>query len=625
MLKKEKIKTVTRFFIALISPLVACAVSMAAPLNIPPSVTPGAVEPERVKPPPKPADTYYLFDLIPSKEKAPKGDEGERTYVRSIFLQGVIDRPKARLYLRDIRKLVEKYRFKGTESTDNSRPDDSAGGADTTTEGGGIKGGEAQNPHVVIIDRNLTLGLLESIAADITNYYRAKGFILAQAYVPEQKVVNGNVLIRVLEGNLGQVHVEDNKLYGRRVLLKPFSGEIGQPVYKPSIESSLLRLNDYPGLSIFGVFRPGTKVGSADLVLKVKDERRFQTTLQLDNYGSVYTGEYRLRADFSLNNLTGAADKLVATVLQSFDPINGIYGALHYERPLKDVRNSVGLGYSYNTYDIGGALAATGITGTSSIANIFWRRSFQRGINRNSYGSIALAREEATLSAPIGTTDTLSVLSADYSVNSISDDFSSVNVGLIRISQGIGDFLGSIQASNDPNASRQGGSGKYAGGAFSKFLFRYDYLHRFTVNQTLQATLSGQYSDSLLTSMEQMALGGPISVRAYPIAYYLVDSGYFASLEWTVRAPGLADKIAYGDSTWGQILQAAVFADFAGGTLNDPLPTDQASVSISGVGAGLRFNSTRFSVHLDVATPTTGVSGQNVKDIQAYINIISQL
>jgi hemolysin activation/secretion protein len=86
-----------------------------------------------------------------------------------------------------------------------------------------------------------------------------------------------------------------------------------------------------------------------------------------------------------------------------------------------------------------------------------------------------------------------------------------------------------------------------------------------------------------------------------------------------VRAP------AYGHYTWGQLMQVAVFADIAGGTVNDPLPTDRASVSISGVGAGLRFNSARFSAHLDVAKPVTGVSGQNVKDIQAYINIIFKI
>jgi len=616
MPKKEELMAATRFFIALVCYLAGCGIAAAAPIDLPPSATPGGVEPERVKPPPKPKreDQYYLMDLIPSKDQAPKGDEGESTYVRSIILQGVIDRPRGGIHLRDVRKMVERYRSLG-KKVQGDAVDNLVGSDETVSHG----------PNVVRLDAHLTLGLLESIARDITNYYRKNGFILAQAYVPEQKVVKGDVIVKVLEGKLGHVVVEGNELYGRRILLKPFSGEIDQPVYKPSLESSLLRLTDYPGLSIFGVFRPGAEVGTTDLVVKVKDESHFDGAVQLDNYGSKFTGAYRLRGDLSVNNLTGAADKINASVLQTFDPTNGIYGALSYERPLNDVRDSVGLGYSRNTYDIGGQLAASGISGTSQVTNLFWRRSFQRGINHNSYGLLAFARKDATLSAPIGTTDKLAVLSGEYDFNSLSADYSGVNVGLLRLSQGIGGFLGSMKGGDDPSASRVGGSGKHSGGNFTKLEFRYDHVQRFTANQTLLVTLSGQYSNDLLTSMEQMALGGPTSVRAYPISQYLVDSGYFGSLEWTVRAPGFADKHAYGDYTWGKILQVAVFADVAGGTINDPLPTDQDSVSISGVGIGLRINSARFSAHLDVAKPVTGVSGQNVKDIQAYINIISKI
>ena len=604
MPKKEELMAARVFFIALFCFFASCAVAATDPITVPPSATPGAVEPGRMKPLPKREDEYYLFDLIPSPGKAPKGDEGEKTYVRSILLQGVVDHPKANLRLRDVRKLVEKYRF---------------------LPGAAIKGGAPQDPHVVILDSHLTLGQLEGIAGDITNYYRKRGYILAQAYVPEQKVINGVVTVRVLEGKLGSVVVEDNKLYGRRMLLKPFRGEIGQPVYKPAVESALLHLTDYPGLSIFGVFKPGSEVGTTDLVLKVKDEKRVNFDFQMDNYGSKFTGKYRLRGDFSVNNLTGAADIVNGSVLQTFEPSNGIYGALSYERPLDNLRDSIGLGYSQNTYDIGGELAASGISGASEITNVFWRRSFQRAISFNSNGRVGLYRKVATLSAPIGTTDKLAVLSAEYSFNSLSPDFTKVNVGLVRFSQGIGGFLGAMAGSNDPTASRQGGSGEHAGGNFSKLEFRYDRVQKFTANQTVLATLSAQYSNDLLTSMEQMPLGGPTSVRAYPISEYLVDSGYFASLEWSVRAPGFASRPAFGHYTWGQLIQVAVFADIGGGTINDPLPTDQSSVSISGVGAGLRFNSASFSGRLDVAKPVTGVSGQNVKDLQAYINIIYKI
>jgi len=623
---------VVRFFIVLFCILVSAVALAADPINLPPSATPGAVEPGRVQPPPPRDKEYYLFDLLPSTGKVPTGDEGERTFVRSIILRGVIDHPSAGISLSGVRNLVEKYHSLGKEAeggvTDKSTQTQTTQDQNQTeedakaVEGGRTKKEIEQDPYAVILDAHLTIGQLQAIAGDITNYYRKNGFILAQAYVPEQKVVNGDVAIQILEGKLGHVVVENNELYGRRMLLKPFTGSLGQPVYKQAVESSLLRLTDYPGLSVFGVFRPGTEAGTTDLVLKVRNESRVNFNLQMDNYGSKFTGNYRLRGDVSVNNLTGSADVLNGSLMQTFDPSNGIYGALGYERPLGDIRNSVGGGYSKNTYDIGGDLADSGISGTSEITHLYLRRSFQRGIRYNSYALLDIARKNATLSAPVGTTDKLAVVSAEYDLNNVSSNFSRVDVGSIRISQGFGGILGAMQASNDPGASRQGGSGKNAGGSFTKLEGRYDHIQRLTTNQTLLTTVSGQFSNDLLTSIEQMALGGPTSVRAYPISEFLVDSGYFASLEWTVRAPGFADKAAFSHYTWGQVFQLAAFVDIAGGTLNDPLPTDRSSVNIGGVGAGLRFNTAEFSTRVDVAKPVMGVTGQNVKAIQAYINII---
>lgn len=628
--------TAARFFVVFICTLVSFAAIAADPITVPPSVTPGAIEPGRVVPPPAHPSEYYLFELQPSKGKAPEGDEGERTFVRSIIVHGVIEHPSIGITLQNIRNVIEKFRPAdqggkeiGSEQFAQTPAESQRGIQGQTGEPGEkiIESGKAeasvvQDPRAVTLNAQLTIGQLQDIAGEVTNLYRKSGFILAQAFVPEQKVISGDVVIQVVEGKLGHVVVENNHLYGRKILLKPFDDYLGKPVFKQSIESGLLRLSDYPGLSAFGVFRPGPVGGTTDLVLKVQDEKRLNFNLQMDNYGSKFTGNYRLRGDFSVNNLSGAADVVNGSLMATFSPSNGVYGALGYERPLNDIRDSVGFGFSRNAYSIGGELADIGISGTSEIENLYWRRSFQRGIQYNSYALMTFARKDATLSAPIDTTDKLAVVSAEYSFNSTNALFTGVNVGLIRVSQGLGDTFGSMQASDDPKASRRGGSGKNAGGTFSKLEFRYDRVQRLTNNQTLLATLSGQFSNDLLTSIEQMALGGPTSVRAYPISEFLVDSGYYASLEWTVRAPGFANAPAFGHYKWGQVLQVAVFADIAGGTLNDPLPTDRSSVNISGVGAGLRFNSSGFSAHLDVAKPVSKVSGQNVESTQAYVNII---
>jgi hemolysin activation/secretion protein len=57
----------------------------------------------------------------------------------------------------------------------------------------------------------LSLVDLEDAADGITQYYRARGFPVAEAFVPAQDVASGVVTIRVVEGTLGHVEVERPK------------------------------------------------------------------------------------------------------------------------------------------------------------------------------------------------------------------------------------------------------------------------------------------------------------------------------------------------------------------------------------------------------------------------------
>ena len=62
------------------------------------------------------------------------------------------------------------------------------------------------------------------------------------------------------------------------------------------------------------------------------------------------------------------------------------------------------------------------------------------------------------------------------------------------------------------------------------------------------------------------------------------------SFEWLVSAPGFADKPAFGNRTWGELLQVSAFYDHAVGRVNNPLATDeQGNKVLRGVGVGVRF------------------------------------
>ena len=105
-----------------------------------------------------------------------------------------------------------------------------------------------------------TINELQAIAGRVADYYHGKGLVLAQAFVPAQRVSGQTVAVEVLVGRLEAVTVVGNKHYSTRVLLRPFKHLVGQPVDKDDVEAALLTVTGYPGVSAFGVLGAGREL-----------------------------------------------------------------------------------------------------------------------------------------------------------------------------------------------------------------------------------------------------------------------------------------------------------------------------------------------------------------------------
>ena len=170
-------------------------------------------------------------------------------------------------------------------------------------------------------------------------------------------------------------------------------------------------------------------------------------------------------------------------------------------------------------------------------------------------------------------------------------------------------------ASGTSHVSRLGASGE-----FDKVALQIQRLQRLTQYTSLVLRVDGQYTSDPLVSLEQFSMGGPDSVRAYPVAEALAEKGGVASLELILGAPGFAGRPAFGSHTWGQILQLSVFADYAHGELNEPVSAQQdGSVNLAGAGVSVQFSLPgRVFTRLDVATPLTDRDPANGRDPQYY-------
>ena len=572
----------TALTIALVLPI---GISQAATTDVPAKVSPGAVQPD-AKTPQIPSDRFPQLEIPVMKERPFDVDEGPRVQVQRFIPQGEVE-PLGRISRAEIENLLEEQR--------NLRPD------------------------------GFTVGQMQLVADAVTDYYRARGFILAKAYVPAQAVQDNNVVINIVAGTLGQVTFDGNNRYSSEILQKPFDPLLHKPLLFESVESALLEVMEYPGLEVSASFRPGQEEGTTELNLKVEKESLVDFMLSLDNYGSVYTGEYRGRADVSFNNPTGGADTLTGFLLDAFSPNNTLYGGLLYERPLPFADYTLGLGYNKNTFDVGKELEVLEISGTTENYDLYVERSIIKTRKLDLATKLDFSRKNAAVKFKddVRGEDDLSVLSAAVLYNAIDTlAGGGINIANFSVSNGFGGFLGAMDAHNDQDASRTGASGDKAGGSFFKVNMQYSRLQRLWPDVSALVRLEGQWSNDLLVSIEQYSLGGPNSVRAYPQAEVVRDSGYFTALELIFNAPGFSDQPAFFNKKWGELLQFSMFIDYARGTLNDPLPGENEKETLSGAGLGLRFVLPgQFLANLTVAKPFEDREESNERDYRTFFSL----
>ena len=527
-----------------------------------------------------------VLDIPPVVDRPLGMDEGPRVVVSRFELEGAVDREKQGISVSELNVILNGHV--------NSQP----------------PGG-------------LTINQLQSIADEITRFYRERGLILAQAIVPAQEVTDGTVRLQVLEGSLEDVVVEGNRIYRASVVQAPFRRLQGQPVTQDAIERALLDVQDFPGLTVFGTLTQGEELGSTDLVVRVRDEDRAYITPSVDNYGSRFTGEYRATIDFKFNNVFGVADQISGYILQTFEPDNGTYGGLDFRVPIG--RNAFGIGASSNVFDVGGleAVSLVGVSGTAQQAYMYLNRAFANGRFFGSNGKLALAVKKADTEVPgrVLNEDLLTVLTLDWNFFKAGRGGKGFTIAGLAVDLGLADTLGSMDENGNSFSSRRARNGDYAGGDFTKVRFNLQHLRRLTRTNSLLFRVDGQYSSDLLVALEQYSIGGPRNVRAYPVAERLNDTAVASTLEWLINAPGFADR-PVGNRTWGEIFQLSFFLDYAWGEINEPLFGEEETEDFSGGGIGFQFNvPNKFYARFDVATPISDQEPSDDRDPQYFFRM----
>jgi hemolysin activation/secretion protein len=440
------------------------------------------------------------------------------------------------------------------------------------------------------IGKELTFAELSQLADRITAHYRQAGYLVARAYLPAQEVKAGVLDIAVLEGTLGQVELRNTAGLGGSALSPLAALPQGAPVREQSLERALLTLADLPGTQVQSTLRPGTTVGASDLLVEVNRTQAFQGMADIDNFGSTYTGQYRVGTSLYWNNPLDRGDQLSLRLQASNTRMH--YARLGYQLPLGSGGTRIGVAVSHLDYRLGKEFAALDADGKANTVSLYVRHPLLRSLENNWYAQFQV--DAKNLRDNVGSTATTSVHQLRNAVLGLNGDWRDALGGAASNSLAVNLTTGQLRLDNDSLA--QDAASARSAGHFSKLSYQLQRVQALRPGWSLALDLSGQQADRNLASAEKFSLGGSHGVRAYAQGEGLGDSGWLASaaLRWQ-PAPG-----------W----QLQAFYDAGGVQLNHKAWSSTASTGnrahLAGAGLGVGWATDRLAFSLTSAWGTEG-------------------
>ncbi len=434
------------------------------------------------------------------------------------------------------------------------------------------------------LNRKLSGKEVKELCAQLQQKYVERGFILTRVYPPVQEIHNNTLMIQVVEGTLASIEIKGNRHYKTKYIRKYFAHMEGKPINYNQMMRALLLVNENSDLGVGAVFRKGKGFGEVDLSLVVNDKLPVHIYTDYNTWGSSVTTFGRVGAKVSAGNLSTNGDMLSFTGVVGTPPKDLYYLNAAYSAPINANGMYFDLSYLYSHFEVQ-QMTALDLEGLTQIAGGRVRQALNRTrkLNTDIFVSFDYKQLKNEVLNSTGSYDKLRVLGlggkADY-----FDSLKGRNIFNASTSIGIPDFLGGSSAV-DEESSRQGAGGRF-------YIFNMD----FTRIQTLPASCylffsaAAQGTFNKLPLPEQIYIGGMGTVRGYPLAVALGDSGYYGTLELRVPIPFVPDTYSrFMKRPWNEVFQLVGFADHGGVYTNSKVHTEQSPAYLTSAGAGIRF------------------------------------
>jgi len=452
-------------------------------------------------------------------------------------------------------------------------------------------------------NRELGFADLQQAAAVITDYYRNAGFLVAYAYLPEQTLEHGQVELAIFEGRLDDQHLtgqgitllNDTRINKR--VLQNFLGTLpkGSMITENNMNHLSLLLNQLPGINAKVVLAPGQETGSSSLAIKIREAPLITGYGSTDNYGLYATGYYRFDGGISINDPFGLGDQLNLRA-QTTETGDAVAGWADYNMAINGYGTRLGvnfaqldynLGRSFTDLDANGIARTVGATLTQPLllkrnAQLTGFAHYEHRWMQDNYDKFGIHNDRE-----------LNVMSFSFA-GALTDSWlteMAITQAFINVSAGQVIFTNQQAYSFDQDTHLD------TSGGYHKFNWLLNRTQTVWGPLSVYVNFQGQIASKNLDSSEQISLGGPYNIRAYPVGEGSADEGWQFNAETRYRLPAIPYLPGY--------LEFIGFIDTGYARVNaQPLPGDPTpnSQHLTGYGFGINWlEAAGFSLRTSLA------------------------
>ena len=427
------------------------------------------------------------------------------------------------------------------------------------------------------VGESVSFADLSALAAAMTRKYREDGYIFSRVILPPQKIKDGVLHVRAVEGRVAKVEVtgtfKDNLNLVRRIADKIASQG---PTNTKDIERYLLLIDDLPGVTARSFVRPSPSTpGGSDLVIHVEQDS-FEGSASIDNRGSRFIGPWRGELVGAVNGVMGLHDRTTLRGIMASQTKELRFGEITHEQQIGSEGLRLKGRYARTMTEPGGSLSALGIEGDSDLFDLeaLFPLIRSRHMNLNLIGGLNVNNTETDLSGVQIAKDKVRHLRAGGRFDFV-DPLHGVSQLELVGTQGL-DILGATR----DGIGRSRANGEHEFFRLNATATRVQDLGFNGFSLLVSAT--GQYTKDPLLASEEFTVGGSGFGRAYDSGELAGDKGY----------SGLAE-LRYSGSLANQFVQSYQlysFIDYGKVKNISPVVGEARSDSLTSAGLGVRFN-----------------------------------